>query len=53
MEAYGLAQRLAVPVEEAKEILDAFFGAFPSVHGVVVENEGFRPCWVMAALRCV
>jgi len=32
MEAYGLAQRLAVPVEEAKEILDAFFGAFPSVH---------------------
>jgi DNA polymerase-1 len=32
MEAYGLAQRLAVPVEEAKGILDAFFGAFPSVH---------------------
>jgi DNA polymerase-1 len=32
MEAYGLAQRLAVPVEEAKEILDAFFEAFPSVH---------------------
>jgi DNA polymerase-1 len=32
MEAYGLAQRLAVPVEEAKGILDAFFDAFPSVH---------------------
>jgi DNA polymerase-1 len=32
MEAYGLAQRLAMPVEEAKGILDAFFGAFPSVH---------------------
>jgi DNA polymerase-1 len=32
MEAYGLAQRLAVPVEAAKEILDAFFEAFPSVH---------------------
>jgi DNA polymerase-1 len=32
MEAYGLAQRLAVPVEEAKGILDAFFEAFPSVH---------------------
>ncbi|MGA2837300.1 MAG: DNA polymerase I [Acidimicrobiales bacterium] len=32
MEAYGLSQRLGVPVEEAKGILDAFFGAFPSVH---------------------
>jgi DNA polymerase I len=32
MEAYGLAQRLGVPVEEAKGILDAFFEAFPSVH---------------------
>jgi len=31
MESYGLAQRLGVPVEEAKGILDAFFGAFPSV----------------------
>jgi DNA polymerase-1 len=32
MESYGLAQRLGVPVEEAKGILDAFFDAFPSVH---------------------
>ena len=32
MEAYGLAQRLGVPVEEAQGILDAFFEAFPSVH---------------------
>jgi len=31
MEAYGLSQRLGVPVEEAKEILDAYFGGFPSV----------------------
>jgi DNA polymerase-1 len=31
MEAYGLAQRLAVPVEEAQGILQAFFTAFPSV----------------------
>ena len=31
MEAYGLSQRLGVPVEEAKGILDAFFGGFPSV----------------------
>jgi len=32
MEAYGLSQRLGVPVEEAKGILEAFFDAFPSVH---------------------
>jgi DNA polymerase-1 len=31
MEAYGLAQRLAIPVAEAQEILDAYFLAFPSV----------------------
>jgi DNA polymerase-1 len=31
MEAYGLSQRLGVPVEEAQGILQAFFVAFPSV----------------------
>ena len=31
MEAYGLAQRLAIPVGEAAEILDAYFTAFPNV----------------------
>ena len=31
MEAYGLAQRLSIPVEEAATILDAYFVAFPSV----------------------
>src|SRR5439155_7566034 len=31
MEAYGLAQRLSIPVPEAAEILDAYFEAFPSV----------------------
>jgi len=31
MEAYGLAQRLDIPVEEASEILKAFFNAFPGV----------------------
>ncbi len=31
MEAYGLSQRLGVPVDEAQGILQAFFGAFPSV----------------------
>jgi DNA polymerase-1 len=31
MEAYGLSQRLSVPVEEAQLILQAFFDGFPSV----------------------
>jgi DNA polymerase-1 len=32
MEAYGLAQRLSIGVEEAAGILDAYFVAFPAVH---------------------
>ena len=31
MEAYGLAQRLAIPVDEAGEILRAYFEGFPNV----------------------
>ncbi len=31
MEAFGLGQRLNIPTEEAAEILDAYFVAFPSV----------------------
>jgi DNA polymerase I len=31
MEAYGLSQRLGVPVEEAGAIIDQYFGAFPRV----------------------
>jgi DNA polymerase-1 len=31
MEAYGLSQRLSVPVDEAQAILQAFFAGFPSV----------------------
>jgi DNA polymerase-1 len=31
MEAYGLGQRLNIPTEEAAEILDAYFEAFPAV----------------------
>jgi DNA polymerase-1 len=31
MEAYGLAQRLAIPVDEAAVILNAYFAAFPNV----------------------
>ncbi|GDX30037.1 DNA polymerase [Actinomycetes bacterium] len=32
MEAYGLGQRMDVPTEQAKEILDDYFSAFPNVH---------------------
>jgi DNA polymerase-1 len=31
MESYGLAQRLNIPVEDAAQILDAYFVAFPNV----------------------
>jgi DNA polymerase I len=31
MEAYGLSQRLNVPVEEAAAIMESYFGAFPLV----------------------
>lgn len=31
MEAYGLGQRLGIPVDEAAVILDAYFSAFPKV----------------------
>ena len=31
MESYGLAQRLGIPVDEAAEILNAYFVAFPNV----------------------
>jgi DNA polymerase I len=31
MESYGLAQRLAIPVDEASQILEAYFVAFPNV----------------------
>ena len=32
MEAFGLAQRLGIPIPEAQVILDAYFEAFPAVH---------------------
>jgi len=31
MESFGLGQRLGIPTEEASEILNAYFAAFPSV----------------------
>ncbi len=32
MEAYGLAQRMDIPTDQAKEILDNYFAGFPNVH---------------------
>jgi DNA polymerase-1 len=31
MEAYGLAQRMDIPTDQAREILDAYFEAFPNI----------------------
>ncbi len=31
MEAYGLGQRLDIPTDQAREILDAYFEAFPNI----------------------
>jgi DNA polymerase-1 len=38
MEAYGLSQRLGVPVEEAAAIMDRYFGAFPRVKQFMDES---------------
>ncbi len=38
MEAYGLAQRLDIPTDQAREILDAYFVAFPNVAGYMQET---------------
>jgi len=38
MEAYGLAQRLDIPTDQAREILDAYFAAFPNVAGYMRET---------------
>jgi DNA polymerase-1 len=38
MEAYGLSQRLGVPVEEAAAIMDSYFGAFPRVRQYMDET---------------
>jgi DNA polymerase-1 len=32
MEAYGLGQRLDIPTDQAREILDRYFESFPNVH---------------------
>ena len=38
MEAYGLAQRLDIPTDQAREILDAYFAAFPNIAGYMKET---------------
>ncbi len=38
MEAYGLAQRLDIPTEQAREILDAYFEAFPNIAAYMKET---------------
>ncbi|HEX5615430.1 MAG TPA: DNA polymerase I, partial [Acidimicrobiia bacterium] len=38
MEAYGLGQRLDIPTEQAREILDAYFEGFPNVHAYMEET---------------
>ena len=38
MEAYGLGQRMDIPTEEAREILDAYFASFPNVKAFMVET---------------
>jgi len=38
MEAYGLGQRLDIPTEQAREILDAYFAAFPNIASYMTET---------------
>ena len=38
MEAYGLAQRLDIPTDQAREILDAYFVAFPNIAAYMKET---------------
>jgi DNA polymerase-1 len=38
MEAYGLGQRLDIPTDQAKEILDSYFESFPNVREYMVRT---------------
>src|SRR4051812_38273550 len=38
MEAYGLGQRLDIPTDQAKEILDSYFESFPNVHAYMEQT---------------
>ena len=52
MEAYGLGQRLNIPTEEAAEILDAYFVAFPNVKAVHGPHGRPRPASGATPRRC-
>jgi DNA polymerase-1 len=47
MEAYGLSQRLGVPVATAKEVMDKYFAGFPSLRAYMdntikeIRNQGY------------
>ena len=43
MEAYGLARRLATGVDEAGEIMDQYFGAFPYVRAYMDRDRRRGP----------
>lgn len=38
MEAYGLGQRLDIPTDQAREILDSYFASFPNVRAFMEET---------------
>ncbi len=38
MEAYGLGTRLDIPTDQAREILDAYFAAFPNIAAYMTET---------------
>ncbi len=38
MEAYGLAQRMDIPTDQAKEILDNYFAGFPNVRAFMEQT---------------
>ena len=38
MEAYGLGTRLDIPTDQAREILDAYFAAFPNIASYMTET---------------
>ena len=52
MEAYGLGQRLNIPTEEAAEILDAYFVAFPNVKAYMDAHRRSRPASAATPRRC-
>ena len=51
MEAYGLGQRLDIPTDQAREILDAYFAAFPNIAAYMTETvRDAKACGYTATL---